>query len=290
MVPPRSEIRPLRRLALRGCSSGRRGIWMLAMAPLALPAAADSLGLPATYSRSIVIADSGQGVRVTRFEVATRSAGSKVRVSVRVVAASLAGTRGLVIAVGPCTAGPVTSPLCKPTASARLRIGRAPAQAIRSFLVARPASSPDALRVTLTKAGQPVPFLRERVGGGGGTAEILLNGGTWRYRQGTWWGMVATPPTGVALDRVWFNSRRYEWRATSQGGGVVSTKIGYELERPRWDFTNTMRAGVPFSFHRTPSAPAQSRRLTPRVLAFTADIGRDRLFALRVPLAAWRGH
>lgn len=281
-------MKPLRKL--RSCDFVRRTVLLPAVALLALPSTAASLGLPATYSRSIVITGSGQGVRVLRFEVATRSVRSKVRVTVRVAATSITGKRGLVVAVGPCTAGPATSPLCKPSAYARLRISGTPTDSTRSFLVARPARFPDALRVTLTSAGQPVPFQRDRVGGGGGTAEILLNGGTWRFRQGTRWGLVATPPRGVVLDRVWFNSRRYEWRATSQDGGTVSTKIGYELERPRWDFTNTMQPGVPFSFYRTPSVPAQSLRLTPRVLSFTADIGPRRLFAVRTPLPVWRGH
>jgi hypothetical protein len=174
---PKSPRRPRRRRV------ARRTALLPAVALLALPSSAASLGLPTAYLRSIVITGSGQGVQVMRFEVSARSVASKVRVTVRVGAKSTAGTRGLVVAVGPCTAGPATSPLCKPTASARLVLSKTPIDTTRSFLVARPARFPDALRVTLTRADQPVPFARERVGGGGGTAEMLLNGATWRFRS-----------------------------------------------------------------------------------------------------------
>ncbi len=193
-------MKPLRRRALKSCDLARRTVLLPAVALLALPSTAASLGLPATYPHSIAITGSGQGVRVARFEVATRSVGPKVPVTVRVAATSIAGTRALVVAVGPCTAGPITSPLCEPRASVRLRLSRTPIDTTRSFLVARPARFPNALRVTVTSADQPVPFQRERVGGGCGTAEILLNSGTWRFRQGTRWGLVATPPTGLVLD------------------------------------------------------------------------------------------
>jgi hypothetical protein len=256
---------------------------------LAVPTTAAAVGIPGAFPRAIAIVGSSQGVNVGRFEVSARSTGRKVRVTVRVAAASVDHSRHLVLAVGPCTAGPPSSPLCRPTASLRLTVGRAGIDLTRSFVVRRPARTPDALRVTLTGGGQPVPFLRERVGGGVGTAEILLNGGTWRYRQGTRWGVVATPPAGIVLQRVSFNSRTYAWTATSAGDSTASTRIGYEGIAPRWDFTNALRAGTPFSFRRTPSLPALESRPAPRTLSFTADLGTQRLFTVRMPLPAWRG-
>jgi hypothetical protein len=259
-----------------------------ALALLALPSTSGAVGIPGTFPRAIVIVGSGQGVHVTRFQVSVRSVASQVRVRVRVVASSADGTRHPVIAVGPCTAGPPSSPLCKPTKSARLTVGNTRIDVTRVFVVARPAPFPDALRVTLTGGGQAVPFLRERVGGGGGTGEVLLNGGTWRFQQGTAWGLVATPPAGTVLDSVKFNSRTYAWRATSISDGSVTTRIGYEAQTPRWTFTNVLRGGAPFAFRHTPSVPALEQRPAPRGLSFTADLDAHRLFTVRIPLPAWQ--
>ena len=95
-----------------------------------------------------------------------RATHGKVRVTVHVTAAGVGRPRDLVISVGPCTRGTTTSPLCKPTASARITATVAGTSVTRSFLVVRPPARHDALRVTLTPSGQPVPFLPERVGGG----------------------------------------------------------------------------------------------------------------------------
>lgn len=259
-----------------------------AIALLAVPAAAPGVGVPPTFPRTIAILGSTDQIHATRFEVSTRATHGKVRVTVRVTAAGVGRSRDLVISVGPCTRGTPTSPLCKPTASARITATVAGTSVTRSFLVARPPARHDALRVTLTPSGQPVPFLPERVGGGGGLGEILLNGGAWRLDQGSRWGVVMTEPAGVTMAGVKFNSRTYAWGATSQQQTAVSTKIGYEGQAPRWDFSNTMPAGMPFGFRRTPGSPIYDARPQARAFSFRADIGTQPLFTLRVPLPAWR--
>jgi hypothetical protein len=257
----------------------------------AFPAGAGAMGLPGTFPRTITITGTKQSVRVTRFEVTTRASGTKkARVTVRVGAVSLKGSRQLLIAVAPCVRGDSTaSPYCKPAATAKLRLGATELQATRSFLVPRPARKPDALRVTLTAGGAKVPYLSRNVGGGGGTAELLLNGGTWRFHQGTAWGLTSTVPQGVVLDRVWFNSRRYEWGGTASAETPVSTTIGYAGLAPVWNFSNTMRAGKPFSFYRTPSRPVQAVRKAPVDFRYAASAGGAPLFTVRLPLPAWAG-
>ena len=232
-----------------------------------------------------------QDVRVSRFDVTTRAAGStKVRVTVHVGAVSLKGRQPLVIAVAPCKRGDSTaSPFCKPAATATLQLGSAPVQATRSFVVPRPARTPDALRVTLTAGGAKIPYRSLNVGGGGGTGEILLNGGTWRFHQGTAWGLTSASPSGVVLDRAWFNSRRYEWGGTAPAVTPVVTTFGYAGAPPVWTFTNTMKAGAPFRFYRTPSRPVQDVRKAPREFVYGASVGGAPLFTVRLPLPAWAG-
>ncbi|HEX5898979.1 MAG TPA: hypothetical protein VFY32_06230 [Solirubrobacteraceae bacterium] len=260
-----------------------------AIALLAVPAAAPGVGVPPTFPRTIAILSSTDQFHATRFEVSTRATHGKVRVTVRVTAAGVGRARGLVISVGPCTRGTPTSPLCKPTSSARITATVAGTSVTRSFLVARPPARHDALRVTLTPSGQPVPFLPERVGGGGGLGEILLNGGAWGIDQGSRWGIVVTEPAGVTISGVKFNSRTYAWGATSEQQVAVSTKVGYEGQAPRWDFANTMRAGTLFGFRRTPASPIYDARAQTRAFSFRADIGTQPLFTLRVSLPPWRG-
>jgi len=255
-----------------------------------LPAAAGALPLPTTFPRTITRTLTVQNVRVTSFEVTTHAAaGNRVRVKVHVGAVSLKGRQPLVIAVAPCTGGTSTSPSCRPTATARLQLGARETDATRSFLVARPARKRDALRVTLTAGGARIPFLPNNVGGGGGTAEILLNAGTWRFKQGTPWGLTSASPAGVVLESVLFNSRRYDWRGTTPAQTAVTTTIGYAGEPPRWAFTNTMRPERPFGFYRTPSQPVQAARTAPREFLYAADVGGERLFTVRLPLPAWAG-
>src|SRR5215212_3750897 len=192
-----------------------------------LPATAGALGLPTTFPRTIVITGIKQQVRVDRFQVATKSQGTRMRVTVKVGATSLGGSRRLLIGVAPCSGGTLTSPSCVPHATSALTLGTNRVNVQRSFLVPRPASRPDAVRVTLTvgTSVRSIPYKTSNVGGGGGTAEILLNGGTWRFQQGTFWGMVAAPPAGFSVDRVWFNSRRYEWAGAASGAAEATTSF-----------------------------------------------------------------
>lgn len=260
-------------------------------AAAALPAPAGALGLPETFPRTIVITGTGQGVRVGQFDVTTRPAGTRVRVTVRVRATALRGRRPLLIGVAPCTGGTRTSPACRPRWTARLTATTAGVRATRTALVARPASNPGALRVTLTAGTRTsdIPSATRNVGGGGGTAEILLNGGTWRSMAGSPWGVTAAPPSGVTIDRVWFNSRRYEWNGLAAAGTPVTTTFGYEGAPPVWTFRNTMAAGRPFGFYRTPTRPLQDRRTVPRAYSYSAASAAGRLFTLRVPLPPYAG-
>lgn len=263
---------------------------LAAIAAAALPATAGAVGLSPVFPRTITRTLTAQDVRVARFEVTTRAAGVRsMRVTVRVGVVSLRGRRPLVIAVAPCTGGTSTSPLCRPAATARIQVGSARVGVTRSFLVRRPARTRDAVRVTLTAGDAPIPFRPENVGGGGGTAEILLNGGTWRFRQGTPWGLTSASPGGVVLERVDFNSRRYEWRGTTPAATTATTSIGYADETPRWVFRNVMSPARPFAFYRTPSQPVQAVRTAPREFVYRADVGAGRLFTVRLPLPAWAG-
>ncbi len=256
---------------------------------VALPSPATAVGIPGGFPRAIVIVGSSQGVSVSRFEVSTRAVSRKLRVTVRVAAVGTGRTRHVVLAVAPSTAGPASSPLCRPVATARLTVPTSGVDVTRSFVVRRPAGKPQALRVTLTDAGRPVPWQPNHVGGGGGTAEILINGGTWRYQQGTRWGFVASPPTGVELSAVKFNSRTYAWTATSPTDASAITRIGYADSAPRFTFTTTLAAGAAASLRHAPSRPGLDPRPTPRTLLYTADIGAQRLFTVRIPLPEWDG-
>jgi hypothetical protein len=253
------------------------------------PATAGAVGLPPTFPRTIAILGSTPQIQPTRFDVATRAVGRKVRVTVRVAATSSDAARALVISVGPCTAGTSTSPLCKPTANTRVNVTAKGTSVSRSFLVARPTASRDALRVTLTPSGVPIPYRPQNVGGGGGMGEILLNAGTWRFMQGTRWGVDEPALAGVRVGQVKFNSRTYAWSGLAQADTPIATKIGYEGQAPRWTFPSTMRAGRTYNFRRTPTSPIQEARTTPRAFAFRADSGAARVFEVRVPLPAWSG-
>lgn len=261
-------------------------------APPALPASASAAGLPTTFPRTIAITTDKQQVRVSRFQVATRAVGrAKMRVAVSISARSLSGRRNLLIGVAPCSGGSLTSPSCVPRATSQVRLGQVRTSVSRLFLVPRPSRNRDAVRVTLTVGTRTrdIPYRTTNVGGGGGTGEILLNGGTWRFRQGTFWGLEATPPSGIVVDRVWFNSRRYEWAGTAPAERNVTTRIGYVGQTPRWAFVNTMRAGRRFSFHRTPTSPIQERRTAPRSFSYVASTANGPLFTMQMPLPAYAG-
>jgi len=261
---------------------------VVAAVAVTAPAPARALGLPPTFPRTIAILHDTPLVHPTAFEVSTRVIGTKVRVRVRAELYGIGTASKVVMSVGPCTGGTVTSPLCRPTASARVLAPVGGTHWVRAFLVDRPSARRDALRVTLTPAGEPVPYRPERVGGGGGMGEILLNAGAWRFMQGTNWGIRTSAPAGTTMGQVKFNSRTYQWAGLAKSETRVATKIGYTGRTPRWDFANTMRADAPFTFRRTPTSPVQERRSTPRSFTFSAGItGGASLFTARVPLPRW---
>ena len=183
----------------------------------------------------------------------------------------------------------MTSPLCRPTATSRVAAPVGGTHWSRRLTIPRPSSKHDAIRVTLTESTHPIPYRPENVGGGGGTAELLLNGGTWRYHQGTEWGIFTSPTEGISLSQIKFNSRTYAWSGSALGDVLVHTTIGYAGETPRWNFANTMKAGVPFSFRRTPSVPIYSQRSAPRTLIYSAAMANEPQFTVKVPLPAWVG-
>lgn len=269
---------------------------------LAVPAAllsaaspAGALGLPETFPRTIVITGVEQQVRVSRFDIATRPVPhARMRVTVNVAASGIGEARPLLIGVAPCRGGSLKSPSCPPAATTKIVAGTAaadPADPVtRTFTVRRP-DRPDALRVTLTVAtrASQIPSRTSNVAGGGGTGEILLNGGTWRFRPGTRWGMTAAPVPGFRVDRVFFNSRRYEWSGVSDLGADVTTAFGYTGETPARTFTNAMRPATTFTFYRSPSTPAQAPRTAPRAFSYRAAVSAGTLFAVSLPLPAYAG-
>ena len=256
---------------------------------LTLAPAAGAVGVPTTFPRTIAITDAKQHIVVGSFQTSFRAVGGTVRVRVRVSVASNDRNRVLVIAAGPCRGGSMTSPLCRPTARSRVNVPVGGTHWVSRFTIARPPRNHDAIRVTLTESTHAIPFRPENVGGGGGTAELLLNGGTWRYQQGSEWGIVTSPTEGITLSQIKFNSRTYAWSGTARGDVPVHTTIGYAGATPRWDFQNTMKAGVPFGFRRTPSVPIYSQRTTPRALEFAAAFANEPQFKVTVPLPAWAG-
>jgi hypothetical protein len=253
-----------------------------------LAPAAGAVGVPTTFPRTIAITDAKQHIVVGSFQTSFRAVRGTVRVRVRVSVASNDRDRVLVIAAGSCTAGTTTSPLCRPTARSRVNVPVGGTHWVRHFTIARPPRKHDAIRVTLTESTHAIPFRPENVGGGG-TAELLLNGGTWRYHQGTEWGIVTSPTEGITLSQIKFNSRTYAWSGTARGDVLVHTTIGYAAATPRWDFQNTMKAGVPFGFRRTPSVPIYSQRTSPRALEFAAAFANEPQFKVTVPLPTWAG-
>lgn len=267
----------------------RRAFPVAALALLVAPAPAGALGTPATFPRTVANIGVDPRINVTRFTVTVRSFSSRsVRLSVAVTGTGTGRAENVVLAAGAGSAGTVTSPLCRPTARTTLRLQTTPTSVTRTLTIPRPAKRRDAIRVTLTRAGRPIPFRPENVAGGGGGAELLLNGGAWRLRPGTAWGLRSQLPADVTLTSVRFTSRAYHWQATSTAGHDVSTTIGADGAAPRYTFAGTMRAGQQFRFRRQPTVAIQ-RRTSPWALVYAADLDGTRAWTLRVPMAAWAG-
>ena len=183
----------------------------------------------------------------------------------------------------------MTSPLCRPTARSRVNVPVGGTHWVRRFTIARPPRNHDAIRVTLTEStpGDPVPprerRRRRRYGGVAAQRRDLA------LPPGHGMGDRHVAHRGHHLSQIKFNSRTYAWSGTARGEVLVHTTIGYAGATPRWDFQNTMKAGVPFGFRRTPSVPIYSQRTTPRALEFAAAFANEPQFKVTVPLPAWAG-
>lgn len=261
-----------------------------ALALLVAPASAGALGTPTTFPRTVASTGADARFNVTRFTVTVRSVTSRsVRLSVALTGAGTGQAQDVVLAAGAGgRGGTVTSPVCRPTARTTVRLRTTPTSVTRTLTVPRPAKRRDAIRVTLTRAGRPIPYLQENVGGGGGGAELLLNGGAWRLQRGTAWGLTSRLSVGVTLTSMRFTSRAYQWTARTTAEHRVTTRIGEVGATPRFRFTQTMGAREAFRFRRQPSWAIQ-RRPAPWALDYGADIDGAGAWTLRVPMAAWAG-
>ncbi len=273
---------------------------------LAVPSAAGALGMTESYPREIATTGTGEGVRLTRMEASVRPTGGRVRVTVRLAGASTAGTRKLTITVAACTVtkkkykqpydapDAPSRPTCKTgLTSTTVTATTAPFSLTRALTIPRPAANPGALRIRLsapagsTKGAPPCTVYNwcssKRTG------DLLLNGNTWKYRPGTWWGITANPPTGVTVDRVEFLSRSGGWVATSAAAAKVLTTWGYVGEPPAKSRTTPLRAGVQKALFRNSTFGGEfETRTTIRVLDYAASINGQRLFTVKLPLPIWK--
>lgn len=258
--------------------------------------AAHAVGSPEGYPRTFAVTGTGEGLRLSRLEVRARASGISARVTVRVAGVSVAGTRRMVVTIAPCT-GSASSPTCRPAVRHVVTVGTTAFALTRTFTVPRPVARPGALRVQIRATGKtPAPPCtatrtfgsicqdsRFKLSG-----DLLLNGGTWAFRQGTWWGITAAPPAGVTLDRIVFNSRIYGWAATSPAAASVRTTMGYLGLPPARAYTTGLVAGVPKALDRTPTfGTGFETRAHTSVLDYAAAIDASRLFTVKVPLPRW---
>lgn len=271
-----------------------------ALAALALPAAAGAVGTPEGYSRTIAGVGLADGVNVSRTQATmTLVSGNRVRVTIFATATTSSTGRRLVLAVSRCAGSP-TSPVCRATASSRIRLATGRTSVQRTFTVTRPVRPPDALRVVVLvtrTSSAPVPVCgagarpgaacladRRFVLGG----DLLMSGGTWRTRLGTRFGTTVTAPAGVTVDQVFFNSRTYTWAATSRAAASAVTTIGWPNQAPGRTYTDTLRAGVRRVFDRTPTiGTAFETRSGVRTLRYGASVRGASLFSMQVPVPRW---
>jgi hypothetical protein len=263
---------------------------------------AGAVGTPDGYPRSIAGVGLADGVLVTRVQAQFRvRSDGRVSVNAYATATPRSGVAGrrLVLAVARCS-GSASSPVCRAAASARwtLSAGR-PSSVHRTFVVSRPAAPPDGLRVLalITRsASAPVPVCAAGLEPGarcltdtrftlGG--DVLLSAGTWRHRPGTRYGTTVTAE-GIAVDQVFFNSRRYVWLATSPREARARTTMGYPDQPPRSVFSTALGAGTPKRFFHTPSTgSAFETRAGVRTLTYTSTVDAQTLFTLVVPVPRW---
>lgn len=272
---------------------------------LAVPSGVSALGMTETYPREIATTSTGEGVRLTRMEASVRKVGGHARVTVRLAGVSVAGSRKLSVTVAPCTVtrkkykesydapDAPSRPSCKPVATRVVAVNEAPFSLTHAFTIPRPPRNPGALRVRVSAQGngKPVPACKGYVEicGVEVTGDLLLNGNTWQYKPGTWWGITAQPPTGVTLDRIVFRSRMGGWVATSAAAAKVQTTWGYAGEPPAKQQTTSLRAGTQKMLRRNSTFGGEfETRTTIRVLDHAASINGQRLFTVKLPLPVWR--
>ncbi len=270
------------------------------LAALALPAPSGAVGLPDGYPRTIAGVGLADGVNVSRTQATmTALSGNKVRVTVFSTATTSSTGRRLVVAVARCT-GSASSPVCRSAAASRISLAPGRTTVQRTFTVTRPRLWPDALRVMVLvtrTSSAPVPLCsagtrpgaackgdsRFKLGG-----DLLMSAGTWRHRLRTRLGTTVTPPTGVTVEQVFFNSRTYAWTATSQTATTAVTTIGWPHQPPGRTYTDSLNAGVRKVFDRTPSiGTAFETRAGTRTLLYAASIGGAPMFSMQVPVPPW---
>jgi hypothetical protein len=118
--------------------------------------------------------------------------------------------------------------------------------------------------------------------------DLLMAGGTWRHRRGTRLGTTVTPPAGVSVDQVFFNSRTYTWAATSQGATTAVTTIGWPNQPAGRTYTDSLKAATRRVFDRTPSiGTAFETRAGTRTLLYAARVGGAPMFSMAVPAPPW---
>ena len=269
-------------------------------AALSVPAAAGAVGIPNGYPRTIAGAGLADSVSISRAQATMQlMSGNRVRVTAYSTATTTRTGRRLVVVVSRCS-GRASSPTCRATAFSRSALEPGRTTVKRTFAVPRPVTPPDALRVMILitrTSSAPIPLCS--AGARPGSAckgdrrfalggDLLMAGGTWRSNLGTRLGTVVTPPAGVSVDQVFFNSRTYAWTATAQATGTAITTMGYPDQPPPRRFTDALKAGVPKVFTRRPMVGgAFETRAVTRTLRFTSSIGDSSLFSMLVPVPPW---
>ncbi len=278
----------------------RSMICCAALAALLIPASAGAVGLPNGYPRTIAGTGLADSVTVSRAQATmTLVSGNKVRVTAFTTATTTATGRRLVVVVARCS-GSASSPVCKSAASSRITLVPGRTNVQRTFTVTRPVTPPDSLRVMVLvtrTSSAAVPLCSAGMQPGAACkgdsrfalgGDLLLSAGTWRSHLGSRLGTVVTAPTGVTVEKVFFNSRTYAWTATSPATVKAVTTIGYPNQPPARTFTDTLNAGVRKVFDRTPSVgTAFETRAGTRTLLYAASVGGAPMFSMQVPVPPW---
>jgi hypothetical protein len=286
-----------RRLILVGC------VAFLA-ALVALPSAAAALPLSKNYPRTIAVIGTGGGVRLTQMQAKVLPAGRRVRVTVRLAGVSTGGPHRMMVSAAPCTVRPPqytpSRPKCPDTATAmgHFAITEAPFSLARTLTIPRPARTPGALRVQVSPTARPAPepgctgnlfHLRNFCRQFPQTGELLLNGNTWAYMPGTWWGISVTVPPGIAFDRIAYNSRTAGWVATSTTAANVFTTQGFAGQPAAHTWSTPLEPAIQTVWGTDSAFGGETQARTgSRVLDYAAAIDARRLFTVTLPLPRWR--